>query len=83
MGKYAWHRKRVLDPSLAIARRVSHLRSCALALASLLQLQRVTVIDRVKQATAVDLECCASEAELVTALQFLDATRATALRKTS
>ena len=76
---YNWHQKRVLDSALPLSHRYSHLRSCALSVASLLKRRRSAIISEVRERTGINIEGGGDEAQLLHALGCLNEIRATAL----
>lgn len=72
---YSSHRKRVRDASLPFPHRASHLRSCALHIASKLALSRDSVIETVKSTTGIDLHALEDVDALERALGALEGMR--------
>lgn len=72
---YSSHRKAVRNPSLPFQHRASHLRSCALLVASKLAIPGDAVIDAVKSTTGIDLHAPEDREALERALGALEAMR--------
>ena len=82
MSSFNVHKAHVLDSSLPIENRFSHLRSCMNKLANLLGCSRVILVERISSSTGVNVENGSSEVELLKAFEFLLNLRAEHLNET-
>jgi hypothetical protein len=73
MSSFQYHRRIALDPGRPFNHRMSHARSCALALSRRWGVARSEVIEQVRAACGVDLLVPATEEQLGEALQVLEA----------
>lgn len=71
MSSFNVHKSHVLDSSLPIKNRFSHLRSCLNKVANLEGCARVVLVDRILSETGVNVEQGDSEAELLLVLDLL------------
>jgi hypothetical protein len=65
----------VADPTVPLARRASHARSCALHVANKLAVKRSAVLEHVRQQTGIDLNMPDSDEALAIALASIEALR--------
>lgn len=75
MSSFNTHARNVWDKDLAIKNRWSHFRSCMNKVSNLANLNRVEILDLIKQNTNIDCEKNESEEDLVVVWQYLIAYR--------
>jgi hypothetical protein len=73
---FSAHRRDALDPSLPIAHRLSHVRSCAMLMGQKYKVRRSVILDLVKHSCGADLMGQVSESEIVEAIRLLDRIKA-------
>lgn len=73
---YSTNRRDALDPTLPIAHRMSHARSCAMLMSQKFRVPRSAIIDLVRQSCGVDLASPASKTGIVEAIGALDRIKA-------
>lgn len=78
---YNAHQKLILDSTLPMTHRFSHLRSCAVILSNLLGQKRSEVVTSIQTQTGINIEQLGNEEQLLKALDNLNEIRATALKK--
>lgn len=71
MSSFNVHKSYVLDSSLPIENRFSHLRSCLNKVANLLGCSRATLVERINSSIGVNVEKGNSEVDLLNALELL------------
>jgi hypothetical protein len=71
MSSFNVHKSHVLDSSLPIENRFSHLRSCLNKVANLLGCSRAILVERINSSISVNVEKGKSEADLLNAFEFL------------
>lgn len=71
MSSFNTHAKSVLDDGLAIKIRWSHLRSCMNKVSNLANLNRVEIVELIKENTDIDCERNESEEDLIVAWEYL------------
>lgn len=81
MSSFNVHKSHILDSSLPIGNRFSHLRSCVNKVANLLDCTRAELIELINNSTYIDVENGKNEAELLKAFDFLLQIRDEQLRK--
>jgi len=80
---YNSHQRFVLDSTLPLPHRYSHLRSCALKISFLLKRQRSDIIADVFDRTGINIEKLGDEAQLIRALNCLNEMRSAVLESKS
>lgn len=78
---YNSHQKLILDSTLSLEHRFSHLRSCALIVSNLLGQRRSDVVATINDRTGINIEQLGNESQLGKALDILNEIRAEALEK--
>lgn len=76
---YNSHQKLILDSTLPLEHRFSHLRSCALIVSNLLGQKRSEVVAAIHEQTGINIEQLSNEEYLLKALDNLNKIRTTAL----
>jgi biotin operon repressor len=71
MSSFNVHKSHVLDSSLPIENRFSHLRSCLNKVANLLGCSRATLVEKINSSIGVNVEKGNSEVDLLNAFEFL------------
>jgi hypothetical protein len=71
MSSFNVHKAHVLNSSLPINNRFSHLRSCLNKVANLLGCSRAALVEKISFATGVNVEQGVTEVDLLTAFNYL------------
>ena len=71
MSSFNTHARNVLNKDLAIKNRWSHFRSCMNKVSNLANLNRIKIVELIKQDTSIDCERSGSEEELIIAWKYL------------
>lgn len=75
MSSFNVHKNQVLDSSMPIINRFSHLRSCLNKVANLEGCTRAVLVERILYETGINVERGGTEAELLRAFELLLRTR--------
>ena len=71
MSSFNTHGKHVIDESLLLSHRWSHLRSCINKVSNLYGVSRSDIVNTIEAKTSVNCENSGSQTELLNAWQFL------------
>ena len=69
------HRRKVLDESIPLSHRASHLRSCLNHVANKLNMSRENLLDKITVDIGVDLNTIESDTDLLLGLEILESLR--------
>jgi len=72
---YSVHRRNVVDVTVSLEHRASHVRSCVLHVANKLAVKRSAISEHVKRQTGVDLHMPGSDEALAAAFGSIEALR--------
>ena len=69
------HRRKVLDESIPLSHRASHLRSCLNHVANILNMSREDLLDKITVDIGVDLNTIESDTDVLLGLEILESLR--------
>ena len=69
------HRRKVLDESIPLSHRASHLRSCLNHVANKLNMSQENLLDKITVGIGVDLNTIESDTDLLLGLEILESLR--------